>query len=259
MNVSFIGSGNLAWHLGPALDNAGYVVKEVYSPNKKHAEAFTGRLYQAEVMDSLDFSESKSEIFFIASSDDAIREIATEIVVPEEAILVHTSGSQPLDLLEFAAASRTGVFYPLQTFSKNKKVDFKSVPLFIESLDEQTEKILLTIGKAISNNARKITAEERQALHVAAVFASNFSNHMVTLSKKIMLDNHLNFDLLKPLITETFNKSLVMGPENAQTGPAIRSDLEVLDRHLEFLSSDEKLAEIYRIISQHIIDEYDPD
>lgn len=259
MNVSFIGSGNLAWHLGPALDNSGYVVKEVYSPHKKHAEAFTERLYQAEIKDSLDFSDSDSGLFIIAASDDSIKEIATEIILPENAILAHTSGSQPLAMLDFAATQQTGVFYPLQTFSKNKKVDFSTVPLFIESLDEQTERTLIAVGKAISKQVRKISAEERTALHVGAVFASNFTNHMLTLSKKILLDNHLNFDLLRPLITETFNKSLQIGPEKAQTGPAVRSDLEVLDRHLEFLNRDEKLAEIYRVISQHILDEYESD
>ena len=96
MNVSFIGSGNLAWHLAPALDNVGYVVKEVYSPNPKHAEALTGRLYQAEVKATLDFSTSPSTIFIIAASDDAIQDIAREIILPEEAYLIHTSGSQPL-------------------------------------------------------------------------------------------------------------------------------------------------------------------
>ncbi|HRI79464.1 MAG TPA: NAD(P)-binding domain-containing protein, partial [Cyclobacteriaceae bacterium] len=129
MNVSFIGSGNLAWHLGPALDNAGYVVKEVYSPNPRHAAALTERLYQAEIMDSLDFSTSHSGIFIIAVADKAIESVATEIVLPEDAILVHTSGSASLDLLQFAATPYTGIFYPLQTFTKHKKIDFKTVPV----------------------------------------------------------------------------------------------------------------------------------
>ncbi len=254
--VSFIGSGNLAWHLAPALDNAGFIVTEVYSRNSRHAEALTGRLYQAEVKTSLDFSTSTSKVFIIAISDDAIKEVATEIILPDEAFLIQTSGSQPLNILQFAAIDNIGSFYPLQTFSKSKRVDFKTVPIFIESNTEEIEKIMMLLAKAISNNVRKIGSEERKALHVAAVFASNFTNYMLTLSKEILEKNSLSFDLLKPLITETINKSLSVGPENSQTGPAIRSDLEILDHHMEFLKDDPAMAEIYQLISQAIIDRY---
>ena len=256
LTISFIGSGNLAWHLAPALDNAGFVVKEIYSPNHKHAEALTGRLYQAEVKTSLDFSTSSSSVFIIAVSDDAIEKIATEIVLPDEAFLLHTSGSQSLSILEFAAIENIGSFYPLQTFSKNKKVDFKTVPIFIESNNEATEKTIMTLGKAISNHVKKISSEERKALHIAAVFASNFANHMLTLSKDILLTNNLSFDLLKPLIQETLSKALAVGPEQSQTGPALRGDLEILDQHFDFLQDDDKLAELYKLISQNIIDRH---
>jgi len=256
MNVSFIGSGNLAWHLAPALDNVGYVVKEVYSRNPKHSEALTGRLYQAEVKATLDFSTSSSTIFIIAASDDSIQDIAREIILPEEAYLIHTSGSQPLTSLQFAATINTGVLYPLQTFTKNKRIEFKDIPLFIESNNEETEAVLMPLAKALTTKVRKIKSEERKALHVAAVFASNFTNHMLTLSKSIMEDNGLNFDLLKPLISETINKSLSEDPESTQTGPAKRGDLEILDRHMEFLQEDETLSEIYKLVSQSIIDKY---
>jgi len=254
--ISFIGSGNLAWHLAPALDNAGFVVKEVYSRNTRHAESLTGRLYQAEVKASLDFSTSPSSIFIVAVNDESISEIAREIILPEEAVLAHTSGSVPLADLQFAATPNIGVFYPLQTFTKNKKIDFKQTPVFIESVNEETEVILTTLAKTISNQVRKIASEERKALHVAAVFASNFTNHMLTLSKEIMEKNGLDYDWLRPLISETINKSLQFGPEEAQTGPAKRGDLEILEGHLAFLQDDPSTAEIYKIISQHIIDHY---
>jgi predicted short-subunit dehydrogenase-like oxidoreductase (DUF2520 family) len=256
MNVSVIGSGNLAWHLAPALDNAGYIVKEVYSRNPKHAEELTGRLYQAEVKATLDFSTSPSTVFIICSSDDAIEDIAREIILPGESFLIHTSGSQPLSVLQYAATTNTGVFYPLQTFTKNKKIDFKNVPLFIESNNEETEVMAISMAKAISTQVKKIFSEERKALHVAAVFASNFSNHMLTLSKQILEQNNLTFDLLKPLISETINKSLSIGPEEAQTGPAKRGDLEILDRQLDFLKEEETLSELYKLISQSIIDHH---
>jgi pyrroline-5-carboxylate reductase len=135
-NISFIGSGNLAWHLAPALENSGFVVKEVYSRNARHAEALTGRLYQAKVKASLDFSTSPSSVFIIAVNDESINEIAREIIVPDEAILAHTSGGIPLTDLQFAATPNIGVFYPLQTFTKSKKVDFKQTPIFVESANE---------------------------------------------------------------------------------------------------------------------------
>jgi predicted short-subunit dehydrogenase-like oxidoreductase (DUF2520 family) len=254
--ISFIGSGNLAWHLAPALDNAGFVVKEVYSRKARHAEALTGRLYQAEVKATLDFSTSPSSIFIVAVNDESISEIAREIILPDDAVLAHTSGSVPLTDLQFAATPNVGVFYPLQTFTKNKKIDFKQTPIFIESVNHETEIVLTTLAKGISNQVRKIASEERKALHVAAVFASNFTNHMLTLSKEIMQQNGLEYDWLEPLISETMNKSLQLGPEAAQTGPAKRGDLEILENHLTFLQNDKAVAEIYRVISQHIIDKY---
>ena len=259
MNISFIGSGNLAWHLAPALDNAGYVVKEVYSRNPKHAEALTERLYQAEVKATLDFSTSVSSVFFIATSDDAIENIAREIILPEEAYLFHVSGTQPLSELQYAATVNTGVFYPLQTFTRNKKIDFSTIPLFVESNNAETEKVMMELAKAISSRVKKIGSEERKALHVAAVFASNFSNHMLTLAKKVLEDNGLAFDLVKPLIVETLNKSLSMNPEEAQTGPARRGDLETLDKHIAFLKEEKELSAIYKIITQDILDTYQPE
>lgn len=254
--VSFIGSGNLAWHLAPALDNTGYAVREVYSKNPNHAEALTERLYQAEVKATLDFSTSDSKIFIIAVSDDSISDIAREIILPEDAILIHTSGSQPITELQYAATQHLGVFYPLQTFSKSKKVDFKEVPIFIESYTAEAEIELLQMAKSISKEVRKIGSEERKALHISAVFASNFSNHMLTIAKDIMQQNSLDYDWLKPLITETINKGLYMGPDNSQTGPAMRGDLNILDSHLEFLQGNDSIAEIYKVVSQNIIDTY---
>ena len=255
-SISIIGAGNLAWHLAPALDNMGYIVKEVYSRNPLHAKALTARLYQAEVKATLDFSTSSSHIFIIAVSDDAIRSIAQEIILPDDAILAHTSGSQPLSLLGYAATPHIGVIYPLQTFSKQKKVDFSTIPFFIESDTPEAEKYLTRMAGSISNEVHRIGSTERKALHVAAVFASNFTNHMLSISKELLEENSMNFDLLKPLITETLNKALTIGPEEAQTGPAIRGDIEILDKHHEFLQNDESIATLYKLISQHIIDRY---
>lgn len=256
MNITFIGSGNLAWHLAPALDNLGYIVKEVYSRDPKHAAQLTARLYQAEVRRSLDFSASPSQLFFIATTDDAISLMAREIVLPDDAILVHTSGSQPLSALDFAATEKTGVFYPLQTFTKAAKINFKDVPLFVESADLPTEKTLMSIAGKLSAKSQRISSEGRKALHVAAVFASNFSNHMMTIAQDLMTTHNMDFAWLKPLIAETLNKAISLGPEKAQTGPAARGDLQILDEHMELLRDEKQLARIYELISQNIIDRH---
>lgn len=256
MNVSIIGSGNVAWHLAPAFDNTDFAVKEVYSRKAKHAEALAEKLYQAHVKKSLDFSDSPSQVFIIAVADDAIQEIVQEIVLPDNAILVHTSGSQPLSILEYAATPNIGVLYPLQTFSRNRKLNLKDVPFLIESKNSHCEKVLVRMAKSISKNVYSISSADRKAIHVAAVFASNFTNHMLSIAMEILNRNKLDFSLLKPLIEETIAKSLSMNPSEAQTGPARRGDLEILDKHVEFLKYDKAVAEIYRVISQHILDQY---
>lgn len=239
-----------------ALDNTEYAVREVYSRNIANAEALVKRLYDATATSSLDFRDSGSGIFIVAVPDDAIADVVDQLTLPRDAILVHTSGSQPLEILSGSAA-RTGVFYPLQTFSKNRKVDFSEIPVFVESENAGTEKVLMAMARAISSKTMRISSQERRVMHIAAVFASNFTNHMLTLSEELMRSSKLDFDLLRPLIAETVNKALTLGPENSQTGPARRGDLRTLDQHMEYLRSDEGIAEIYRVVSQHIVDWYD--
>lgn len=256
MNVSVIGAGNLAWHLAPALDNTDFAVREVYSRNAKSARTLVEKLYNAQVKTDLDFSDSPSRIFIIAVADDAIESVAQRIVLPEGAILAHTSGSQALSTLGYAPTPHIGVFYPLQTFSKHKKVEFRDIPVLVEGDDKPTEKTLTAMAKAISKNVRKCSSADRQAIHVAAVFASNFTNHMLRIAKELLAERKLSLELLRPLIAETINKSLQVGPEEAQTGPARRGDMATLDKHLAYLDDDEQVAEIYRVVSQHILDQY---
>lgn len=259
MNVSFIGAGNLAWHLAPALDNTEFAVKEIYSQHLQNASALVEKLYHAQTKATLDFSISPSRIFIIAVTDDAITEVAQHIKLPDNSVLIHTSGSQPLSLLGYAPTPNIGVLYPLQTFTKSKKIDFKDVPFFVESQNPQTEKLLVKMAKAISKKVHKVNSGDRKALHISAVFASNFTNHMLKIAEDLLDAHKLDFELLKPLIVETINKSLSIGPEKTQTGPARRGDIELLDKHVEFLKGDEKLSEIYKLVSQHIIDTYNPD
>ena len=253
--ISFVGSGNVAWHLAPALENCGYAVSEVFSPNPKNAESLVRRLYNGRRKKNLDFSNSASDIFILSISDDAIEGISKEIVLPENAVLLHTSGAVSMEILSFSAASQLGVFYPIQTFSKGQKIDFRNIPILIESTNKSTRKLLKNMAKGLSNNVVYASSEDRKLIHVAAVFASNFTNHMLTRSKDILGTKGYDFEILKPLVAEMINKSLTKGPENAQTGPAKRHDFRTIESHQEVFD-DDSLKEIYRLISQDIIDHY---
>lgn len=255
-SISFIGAGNLAWHLAPALDNTAYAVREVFSRDNKNSSELVSKLYEAEVKDSLDFSESSSGIFILAVSDDVIEDLIEEIQLPEDSILIHTSGSRPISVLTNSFTQNTGVLYPLQTFTKGKKNDISAVPFFVEGKNTETENHIYEMARVLSKNVYTLPSDKRAVLHLAAVFASNFTNHMLSIAEDITRSNKLDYDWLKPLIAETLNKSLDIGPERAQTGPAKRHDLEILDKHFDYLNPDKSLQEIYRIISQHILDKY---
>jgi predicted short-subunit dehydrogenase-like oxidoreductase (DUF2520 family) len=254
--IGIIGTGNVAWHLARAFENAGNVITDIYSRDSAKANHFILDFFNASATNSLDFRKSKAQIFILAVSDDAIEEVASAIMLPQNSILAHTSGSVSMGALGYAQTKNIGVFYPLQTFSKGKKVAFEEIPIGIEGDNGLTEEALLDLGKSISPKTLKMNSQARKNIHLAAVFACNFTNHMLTISKEIMSNKGLDFNLLTPLIEETLSKSLKLGPENAQTGPAKRGDLEILDKHYAALANSEDIAEIYRIVSQNIIDYY---
>ncbi|MFC2186755.1 Rossmann-like and DUF2520 domain-containing protein [Peijinzhouia sedimentorum] len=254
--VTIIGSGNVAWHLSRALEDAGHFVLEVYSRNIKDAISLTKRLYDAEAVDSLDFSNSESEVFILAVSDSAIEEIVGEIILPDNAIIAHTSGAMSISELGYAPTEHLGVFYPLQTFSKGKIVDWKQIPILIEAETQACADALETLGESISSRVLSINSAKRQEIHLSAVFASNFTTYILSLSEQILAERKLDFDLLKPLIAETINKCFDMSPYDALTGPARRGDMETLNRHIQMLEGNQSQKEVYKILSQQILDAY---
>jgi predicted short-subunit dehydrogenase-like oxidoreductase (DUF2520 family) len=251
-DIAIIGSGNLAWHLAPELENAGHRIVDIFSPNVRNAKALQRRLYNAEINRSLDFSNSKANIYIICVSDRAIEKVAQEIALPENAIIIHTSGSQSISQLGYTASQHLGVFYPLQTFTKNKRITFEDIPILIETENQFTSKILNRLAKSLSKKVVAVSSKDRMAIHVAAVFACNFTNHLFEISDQILRQHGFNFQMLQPLIAETVNKSLELGPAQAQTGPATREDMETLDNHMDFLQGSEYQA-VYKLITDLII------
>jgi predicted short-subunit dehydrogenase-like oxidoreductase (DUF2520 family) len=252
--IAILGAGNVVWHLAPSLEDAGHEITEVYARDINKAAQITERVYAAEPKDDLDFSESKAQIFILAVKDSAITELADEVILPEGSILVHTSGAMPLDILGYSSASYTGILYPLQSFTKGRKMDMEEVPFLVEAEDEETLQKLKKLAKSISPLVYQMRSKDRKAIHVAAVFASNFTNHMLRIAEEIMRRQGLDYEMLKPLIIETISKSLQIGAKSAQTGPAIREDYDTMEDHHRFLRYNESIAEIYRLISQDIID-----
>lgn len=252
--IAILGTGNVAWHLQRAFENCGHVITHIYGRNLKKAGQLAQNSYQAEATDSLDFSASQAEIFLMCLADDGVAEVARELVLPDGAILAHTSGTLSIKSIAYAATENIGVFYPLQTLTRGKKIDYSQMPIGIEAETSRAKNELASLAKSISQRVHTLESGQRRLIHLAAVFACNFTNHLLTISKKILSQHHLNFEILHPLIAETLNKALEISPENAQTGPAVRGDIETLDKQMEALGNDEAVAQIYQQISQHIID-----
>lgn len=255
MTISIIGAGNIAWHLTRAFEKAGVGVNEVYARDINKALSLANSLYAAIAVNSLDFSKSDSNVFFLCVSDDAIAEVSLNLVLPPDGILVHTSGAKPLSILPEREFEGRGVFYPLQTFTKGVNVDFADIPVLIEGDSESTLITLNKIAKRLSRNVKMANSNERLIYHVSAVFSCNFTNHLWAISKEILESENLDFELLKPLIVETVNKMVrASHPADVQTGPAVRNDTSTINNHLRFLSDDEDLLKVYTTLTESISD-----
>lgn len=266
MKISFIGSGNVAWHLSQAFEDKGHHICEIYSRRLANSKALVSKLFDAQSFTSLDFSKSEAELFVLAIKDDAITEVLDQLILPKNSILVHTSGIKSLDLLINWAEQieeeivNVGVFYPLMTFSKDKKLNFSDVPLCLEAQNESTENILVKLGQGISDIVYIVDSQERKILHLAAVFSNNFVNHLLAITQDLLLDNDLEMSLLKPIIRETISKALAA--ENiyeVQTGPAHRGDQKTMKNHLELLKTNPQHEKIYRVLSESIFKTYNPE
>ncbi|MGB3946541.1 MAG: F420-dependent NADP oxidoreductase [Bacteroidia bacterium] len=247
-SIVFIGSGNVATHLALALKKAGHRIIQVYSQHLEHADALA-KLVKAQSIDSIELIDKMADIYIVAVKDDAIEVVVKQLQLSDK-IVAHTSGSIDMKALK-NASKNYGVFYPLQTFSKNKKVDFKTVPICLEANNSDTFTVLLNLAQ-ISTNVQSINSKQRKSIHLAAVFACNFSNHLYAIADTILQKNKLSLELLKPLIEETAQKIKTTAPVLAQTGPAVRNDKKIMKNHLEMLSSNSDYQKIYELLSKSI-------
>jgi predicted short-subunit dehydrogenase-like oxidoreductase (DUF2520 family) len=250
LTIVLIGSGQVATHLGQALFAAGYRILQVISRTLSHAEALASTL-QAQASDPFD-AIVVADVYFIAVQDDAIAQVAAQLSAPAQSLVIHTSGSTSLEVLQQPERPHYGVFYPLQTFSKQKKVDMRQVPIAVEGSDDHSLKLLHRIGQDLSEQVFTCDSAQRMKLHMAAVFACNFTNHLYALAEKLLAEEGFSLDLIRPLIEETSQKAQQFSPQTVQTGPAVRGDQKILAKHLAALQNKPAYQQLYRLLSESI-------
>lgn len=248
-SVVLFGAGNIATHLCKAIHNSNsFEVIQVYSKTKETLDDFDFNIDKTNDLSSI----KKASIYIIAIPDDAIIDFSRKIPFKNR-LVVHTSGSVRMEKL--SENNRKGVFYPLQTFTSNAKVNFSEIPICIETYHQEDLILLQELGKSISNNVQIVTSTQREHIHLSAVIVNNFVNHLYQIGQNLLMNQSLTFDILKPLIFETATKIKNINPHNTQTGPAKRNDLKTIEKQLHLLK-DSPYLEIYKKITNSILEKY---
>lgn len=254
LQIAFIGAGNLASALAPALVAAGYRANCVYSRTATAAERLAVELGCRAVTQVSDIAPA--EVYIFSVTDDALATLVEQIctVAPRHALMLHTAGAVPMSIFD-GCAGRYGVLYPMQTFTKGRAVDFRTIPIFIEGSDRKALAEVRQLAENIAESVTELSSERRRYLHLAAVFANNFTNHCYAIAEEILREKAgIAPHLLLPLIHETEAKAEAMTALIAQTGPAVRYDRTVMERHIDLLDEKALWADVYRTMSRSIHD-----
>ncbi len=250
----FIGAGNLATNLASALYQSGIEIRQVFSRTESSAQKLSRAVGDCRWTTNLKDVDCDADLTFVALTDAALMELLPMIAEGKQrTLLVHTAGTIPINIWQnVLGAERYGVFYPMQTFSKQRQVSWEDIPIFIESNSAEDTELLKSLASLLSRGVYETSSEQRRALHIAAVFASNFANYMYSLSADILEKHGLPFSVMLPLIDETARKVHSLSPHDAQTGPAVRGDKNVMKKHLDMLDNDPDMQRIYRLLSENI-------
>lgn len=249
MNITILGAGNVATQLSLAFRKAGHTIVQIFNRSGEAGELLAKTVGAEFVSDARKLKDA--DIYLIAVKDDAIADVASQLKV-EGKVVAHTSGSKTKDLLKFCSANH-GIFYPLQTLTKSSKVTFSEVPILIEGSTQATTKKLEELALTLSKNIHRVDEQQRQWIHVAAVIANNFTNHLFTLSEDLMKKHGADFNILKPLIFRAMENLRESSPADLQTGPAMRKDKLTIERHLSMLNEDKQLQKLYELLNESII------
>jgi predicted short-subunit dehydrogenase-like oxidoreductase (DUF2520 family) len=245
-SISIIGAGNIAHSLLPAILNGGYNVDYIFSKSGKSAKKLAEK-YGVKFGQEL-FS-LESELIIICTNDTAIESVAQKLKSKEKQTIIHTSGSIPLTALS-RFHNNSAVLYPLQTFSKERKIDITNIPICIEATNTETLNTIEELASRLSKNVVQLSSEKRLHLHMAAVFACNFTNLLYSVGSDILETKEMNFSLLHPLILETAKKATENIPAKVQTGPALRNDIKTIEKHKKALSGEQ--LEMYEMLTNWI-------
>jgi len=256
MKIAMLGSGNVATFLSKALIQVGHPITQVWSRNPNNAIALALEIGSDSIVD-ISLILPETNIVIIAVNDDGIENVAAQIPKHSNQLILHTSGTTPLLVLQNYTLN-CGVLYPLQTFSKQANVDFSVIPLCIEGSNLGVLTQIKILAAQLSNNVNEVNSQQRALLHISAVFACNFTNHFYHIAQQILENNGLNFDLLRPLIQQTTDKVMKSKPSEVQTGPAKRNDEQTMLKHLAILQDQPMWQELYVKLSQDIVKIYQP-
>ena len=249
--IVLIGAGNLATHLGLALKDAGHDVIQVFSRTMSSASELAEKL-QCPATNELEQVARHADIYILSVKDSALATLIPALCPSRpQALFIHTAGSMPMNLFQ-GFAQHYGVLYPMQTFSKQKPLVFRTIPTFIEANSQQSLAQIQTLAESLTDTVYQLSTEQRAHLHLAAVFAFNFVNHCYHLAAQVLEKQGVPFSVMLSLIDETAQKVHQLHPRQAQTGPAIRNDQNVIANHLALLKDDPALQQLYLILSDHI-------
>ena len=251
MKIILIGAGNLATNLGKALLAAGNDILQVYSRTIQSAERLATIVGGSPVTD-ISLVRDDADLYIISVKDAVLSELIPPLCKGKETkVFVHTAGSMPMEVFQ-GMAIHYGVLYPMQTFSKEKEVDFSKIPCFIEANDDYAHHVVSELAGTLSGQIYELSSADRKYLHLAAVFACNFANHCCAISEEILSKHGIPFDVMLPLIDETANKLHTLSPKEAQTGPAVRYDENVIRNQAALLKDNMFLKDIYERMSMNI-------
>jgi predicted short-subunit dehydrogenase-like oxidoreductase (DUF2520 family) len=250
MRICLIGAGNLATQLGGALSEKGHQIVQVWSRTEKSASLLALKLncpYTTEIS----LISTDTDIYIVAINDRAIESVVSKRDW-NDTLVVHTGGSTAMSILA-PYCRNFGVFYPFQTFTIAKKVQFVQVPVCIEANSRHNLDMLKDLALSISQDVKFLDSSQRQQIHLAAVFACNFVNHFYAIASGLLKEKEIDFEILKPLILETASKIVDQTPDSSQTGPASRNDTTVINKHLLMLEDHSDLQILYKLISDRIV------
>lgn len=246
--IALIGSGRVAVHLGSVLQSKGFDIVGVYGRDENEAEQLAQKLKTKRIMRLS--ATLNADLIILAVSDDAVGEVVRQLSPQSKGLVVHTSGSVSMTIIP--SYLRRGVLYPLQTFSRDKKIVWENVPFCLEAETDADVNALGAVAERISRKVYLLSSQQRKALHLAAVFANNFANLMFEFSEELLAKAEIDRTILHPLILETANKVLMQPAAESQTGPARRGDLETIRTQQQLLGERNALREVYDLLTREI-------